>query len=427
MPLNFSRRHWLGWCATTCLSGWLAPLAMAFANAPRRQRSCILLWMDGGPSTIDMWDLKPGHANGGSFSEIATRVPGIRISEHLPRLARHTDKMTIVRSMSTREGDHTRARFLLRSGYMPQGAIQFPAFGAALAHELTTADAAIPPFVSISPPAKGGVDLGGGFLGPRFNPLVLGQDETAKIDEALTMPNIHAPMEISESRAARRVASLANMNRRFMREHLGEVVESRHSATVAAHRLMRPEIAQAFDLTRESSAVRDAYGRTLFGQGCLLARRLVERNVPFVEVSLTGWDTHSDNFKEVAGLSHTVDVAFAGLLEDLATRGLLETTLVVWMGEFGRTPKINLQAGRDHWPNAFSTVLAGGGILGGQTYGRTSADGATVEERPVSVPDFLATICRAIGVDYTRQNNSNVDRPIPIVDRGGTPLRGVTA
>ena len=240
------------------------------------------------------------------------------------------------------------------------------------------------------------------------------------------MPNITAQPGIANQRYQQRLNAVEMMNRRFMERHASAVVESRYEATIAAARAMQPEASQAFDLGRESVATRDAYGRNLFGQGCLLARRLVERNVPFVEVALGGWETHSNNFVEVAKLSQTVDNVFATLLEDLARRGLLESTLVVWMGEFGRTPHINKRTGRDHWPNSFSAVLAGGGIAGGQAYGSTTADGMAIADAPVSVPDLLATVCRALGVDHKAENLSNVDRPIPIVDRGGTPLPGVT-
>jgi uncharacterized protein (DUF1501 family) len=181
--------------------------------------------------------------------------------------------------------------------------------------------------------------------------------------------------------------------------------------------------------------VRNAYGRTRFGQGCLLARRLVERGVPFVEVTLgqlggpdaIGWDTHAENFDQVRKLSDTLDAAWSSLMKELQERGLLDTTLVVWMGEFGRTPKINSSAGRDHYPQAFSSVLAGGGIRGGQVVGRTSADGSTVEDRPVVVPDFLATVCQALGIDPMTQNDSNLGRPIRVVDPAAKPITEVLA
>jgi len=190
---------------------------------------------------------------------------------------------------------------------------------------------------------------------------------------------------------------------------------------------MRSDAAKAFELKDESEKLRDAYGRNQFGQGCLLARRLVEAGVPFVEVTLDGWDTHNQNFDAVKRLSGALDPAWATLMEDLNARGLLDTTLVVWMGEFGRTPKINGQQGRDHFPRAWSTVLGGGGIKGGQAVGKTSADGTTVEEREVPVPDFLATVCHALGIDPLKQNQSNVGRPIRIVDKVAKPIQEALA
>ena len=185
---------------------------------------------------------------------------------------------------------------------------------------------------------------------------------------------------------------------------------------------------KAFELTEEKAAVRDKYGRSRFGQGCLLARRLVERGVPFVEVTLGGWDTHDNNFAQVKNLCGALDPAWAALVRDLKDRGLLETTTIVWMGEFGRTPGINPRQGRDHYPNAWSTVIAGGGIRGGQAFGRTSADGSTVEDpRPISTRDFLATVCRALGIDHTHQNMSNAGRPIRVVEQGAMPITEVLA
>jgi uncharacterized protein (DUF1501 family) len=189
---------------------------------------------------------------------------------------------------------------------------------------------------------------------------------------------------------------------------------------------MDPRAASVFDLEQEAEGTRDTYGRTVFGQGCLLARRLVERGVPFVEVTLDGWDTHRDNFPRVADLSRNLDTAMAALLTDLKQRGLLESTLVVCQGEFGRTPTINTNTGRDHWPHAWSVVLAGGGIRGGQVIGATSPDGRDVIDRPASVPDLVATVCQAVGIDPRRQNLSNVNRPIRIADPSGTPIPGVT-
>jgi len=239
------------------------------------------------------------------------------------------------------------------------------------------------------------------------------------------VPNLEPIAGVNDTSRDARMDLLASLEKDFNTRQSGEVVDSLQAATARAVRLMKPEAAKAFRLEEEKDKLRDTYGRGLFGQGCLLARRLVERGVPFVEVTIDGWDTHADNFDRVKGLSTTVDVAFSALLTDLKERGLLESTLVVCMGEFGRTPKINGGKGRDHWPASWATVLAGGGIKGGQVVGKTSADGTSVEDRPVRVPDLLATVCKAIGVDHTKQNLSNVDRPIRVADVAAKLIEGV--
>jgi hypothetical protein len=419
-------------------SGWLESLAADAADHPQRRRACILLWMNGGPSQMDTFDLKPGHANGGTFREIPTSVPGIRISEHLPKIARNMQDMVIIRSMSTREGDHGRATFYMRTGYLPQGPVQFPTLGSLMSKELGSDESALPNFVSIAPyrqfnPAA----YGPGFLGPRFAPLMVGdtgnnfnfQPMADNYQQALRVQNLTPPADITRGQMDARIDLLQGMEQDFVNRHPGLSPSSHRTAYERAVRLMRTAASRAFNLDEESAQTRDAYGRNTFGQGCLLARRLVERGVPFIEVSLgslngnnLGWDTHVQNFTNVRALSNILDPAWGTLMEDLRDRGLLESTLIVWMGEFGRTPRINgNQQGRDHYPNAWSTVLAGGGLRGGRVVGRTSPDGSTVETRPTSVPDFLATACRAIGIDPNRQNMSNVNRPIRIVDMAGTP------
>jgi hypothetical protein len=446
---RLSRREWLTLSSAGVvgysLSGWLGRLAEATANNPQRRRSCILLWMSGGPSQMDTFDLKPGHANGGPFRAIQSNVPGVRISEHLPQLARRANHLAIIRSMSTREADHGRATYQMRTGYLPQGPVQYPAIGSVFSKELGREGAELPNFVSIAPyrffsPAA----YGPGFLGPRYAPLILGGDQQALLPipgqqsnyaDGLRVPDLEAPQGVSAGRAAARGNLLDEMERDFQATRSAPPSESHRSAYQRAVTLMRSTATRAFDLDEERPELRDRYGRNLFGQGCLLARRLVERGVPFVEVTLAtvgnlalGWDTHINNFDGVRRLSEVLDVAWSTLLDDLRTRGLLDSTLIVWMGEFGRTPRVNPQQGRDHWANAWTTVLAGGGIRGGQAFGRTSADGTTVEsERPVNVPDFLATVARALGVDATRVNMSNVGRPIRIVEAGARPIQEVLA
>jgi hypothetical protein len=443
---RLTRREWLKLTAAGVvgysLSGWLEALAADAAADPKRRRSCILLWMNGGPSQLDTFDLKPGHPNGGPFQEIETAVPGIKISEHLPKIAKLADHLAIIRSMSTKEADHGRATYTMRTGHAPGGPIQYPALGSLVAKELEPPDAELPSFVSIAPfrflsPAA----YGSGFLGPRYAPLIVGENIAnlgrapgQEPDRALKVQDLDLPAGVDGRRAEGRVRLLEEMEQEFLAERATVASLSHRTAYQRAVTMMRSEAARAFNLEEEPRALRDAYGRNLFGQGCLLARRLVERGVPFVEVTLSsapgvangiGWDTHQDNFNAVQRLSEVLDAGWSTLLTDLKDRGLLQNTLIVWMGEFGRTPRINANKGRDHWANAWSTVLAGGGIKGGQVIGKTSADGSTVEERPVSVKDFLATVCLALGIDITKQNDSNVGRPIRIVEPGAQPIQEV--
>ncbi len=446
---HLSRRDWLrlntAGVVGFSLSGWLETLAADVAGDPKRKRACILLWMSGGPSQIDTWDLKPTHENGGQFKEIATSVPGIKISEHLPKLAQHMKEMAIVRSMSTKEADHGRATFQMRTGRPPGGPIEYPSLGALVAKELERPDAELPSFVAVAPFRflnQGA--FGPGFLGPRYAPLIVGENagnlavtpETeANLQQSLKVEDLALPDGVTKARSNSRLRILDDLEQDFLRDRALVPSLSHRTAYQRAVTMMRSAAAKAFDLDEEPDALRDKYGPTLFGRGCLLARRLVERGVPFVEVTLSsapglpaglGWDTHQDNFENVKKLSGVLDQAWSTLLDDLKARGLLDTTLIVWMGEFGRTPAIaGDRKGRDHWANAWSTVLAGGGIKGGQVIGKTSADGMSVTERPVSVPDFLATVALALGMDITKQNNSNVGRPIRLVEPSAQPIKEV--
>jgi len=424
-------------------SGWIEALAADTARDPRRRKSCILLWMTGGPSQTDTFDPKPGHANGGQFKAIETAVPGIFLSEHLPKLAKQMKDIAIIRSMSTKEGDHGRATFNLRTGYQQTGPIRYPTLGSLVAKELGRDDAELPNFVSIAPVRSFNPGaFGPGFLGPQYAPLVVG--ERAVIDAqggtdarnlSFKVEDLNLPAGVDNPRADARLGLLDSLRADFLSSHPGVGPVSHQDAYLRAVRLMRSAAAKAFELEEEPAPVRDAYGRTAFGQGCLLARRLVERGVPFVEVSLSsadggmvaGWDTHQQNFETVKKLSDVLDPAWSALMNDLRTHGLLDSTLIIWMGEFGRTPKINPQAGRDHFPAAWTTVLAGGGIKGGQVIGSSGADGMEAKERPVSVPDFLATVCKGLGIDPMAQNDSGIGRPIRIVDPKAKPIQELLA
>lgn len=425
-----SRRDWLQMASASVAGCTLSTWFQALAKDPQRKRAVILLWMGGGPAQTDTFDLKPGHKNGGPTQEIATSVPGIRISEHLPQVARQMKHLALIRSMRTREGDHGRATYHLRTGYVQQGPIHYPALGALLSRELGDAGAEVPNFISIAP--SRGVNTaayGAGFLGPQFAPLVVGNggpgDGETSGAGSLRVQDLQRGEGIDQAQAEARLDLLQGLEREFVERHPDAGPRGHQAAYERAVRLMKPAAGRAFRLEEEKPALRDAYGRGRFGQGCLLARRLIEQGVSFVEVSLGSWDTHIENFPAVQRLCGVLDPAWATLLTDLEQRGLLDTTLVVWMGEFGRTPQINGQVGRDHFPAAWTTVLGGGGIQGGQVVGKTSADGTTVEERPVPVPDFMATICRAVGVDPTKQNLSNVGRPIRLADAGAKPVKEV--
>jgi hypothetical protein len=347
--------------------------------------------------------------------------------------------------MSTKEADHGRATYYMRTGHVPGGPIQYPALGALVAKELERPDAELPGFVSIAPsrflsPAA----YGPGFLGPQYAPLMVGENANFiavqpnnrdAYEGALKVKDMDLPQGVGDKRATARVRLLDEMEQDFLAERAGPASLSHRTAYQRAVHMMRSTAAKAFDLSDEPAKLRDAYGRNLFGQGCLLARRLVERAVPFVEVTLSGvagapgigWDTHQNNFDGVKALSGTLDPAWATLMEDLQDKGLLDSTLIVWMGEFGRTPRINGNKGRDHWANSWSTVLAGGGIKGGQVVGKTSDDGMKVIERPVAVPDLLATVGLALGLDIRKQNMSNVGRPIRLVEPTAQPIKEVVA
>ena len=414
---------------TVSLSGWMGRLAAAEAAkaSPKRTKSVILIWLNGGPSTIDLWDVKAGHDNGGPTTEIRTTAPDLRISHLLPKLAQHGQELAVLRGMSTKEGDHGRATYQMRTGQLPFGALQYPSLGALVSKELGDPTAETPNFVSIAPQRFFNLDgYGPGFLGPKYAPLVIGENRSyndraasdfTAIDAGLKVDNLARADGVTTEQAAARQEMLRKMQSEFAAARPGAVSAGHLSAYDRSTRLMQSDAAKTFDLSTENVKEREKYGKTFFGQGCLLARRLVEKGVPFVEVSQGFWDTHGNNFEAIKPLAGTLDQGFAALLADLKQRGLLATTLIVCLGEFGRTPKINAQNGRDHYPNAWSAVLAGGGTKGGQAVGKTSADGSTVEERPVSPIDLLATVCKVIGVDSDKQNLSNIGRPIRIVDR----------
>lgn len=431
-PHEFQRRDFLRFSLASAwgvsCSGWLPRLALSAAEQPAA-KACILLWMSGGPAQTDTFDLKPGHANGGPVKPISTSVPEIQISENLPGIAREMQQMAIIRSLTSSEGDHQRGTQLMLTGYRPRGeGVEYPVLGSLLAKELATTEQDLPRFVSISPFRF--AQLGPGFLGPNYAPLtVSGQSNDPSARANLTIENLHPPTGVTANAMEQRFHLLQAMQNDFRKQHTTEATEAHAANYERAMRMVRTEARSAFRLDQEPDALRDAYGRNRFGQGCLLARRLIERGVSFVEVTLAGtgnnqlgWDTHQNNASQVKELCTVLDPAWSALMKDLRERGMLESTLIVWMGEFGRTPVINQNAGRDHFPLAWSTVLCGGGIRGGQVVGKTAHDGMSIVDRPVTVPELYATICAAVGVDPARENFTPGGRPIGIVDAHAQPV-----
>jgi hypothetical protein len=395
----------------SALVGWLGGLAAYAADQPRA-KSCILLWMSGGPSHLDTFDLKPDAPDKvrGEFRPIDTSVPGIQISEHFPKFARLMQHAALLRSMSTVESDHQLASYHVHTGYQKRaGGVAFPSLGAIVSRELGKHDFPVPNFVCIGAGPRHSTRSG--FLGPGHQPLdVVNPDRGTDFLEPLT----------SDANFARQYDLVRRFNSAFYEAYPSQAAEAHASALERAVRLMTAEQKRAFDLSQESATARDRYGRGSFGQGCLMARRLVENGVRFVEVMMgdgVGWDTHRDNFPRTQALSLETDTGMAALIEDLQERGLLDSTLVIWMGEFGRSPQITSGGGRNHWARAWSSVLAGGGIRGGQVIGHTDRDAAEVVDRPIGVTDFLATVCTILGIDYTHQSRvPGIERPIAIVD-----------
>jgi uncharacterized protein (DUF1501 family) len=379
----------------------LASRARAAAAQGVKHKSCILLWMAGGPAQSHTLDLK----RDGPYKPIATSVPGIRISEHLPQVARQMEHLALLRSMHTGDGNHRTATYLMHTGFRKGsgGGLTHPSLGAMVAADLGRPDFELPNFVAV------GGTQGPGYLGPKYAPVVVG-------DFTRGLPDLRPFTDLDDLDG--RVSLVEELDRSFLADYQAPAITAHQTSYQRALALMHSNKTRAFDLNHESESVRTAYGTNRFGQSCLLARRLVEAGVPFVEVTLPGWDTHADADRRVKSLSEQLDPAMATLIADLKQRGLLDTTLVVWMGEFGRSPA----NGKNHYARAWTAVLAGAGLKTGQVIGDTGASGAEAEKRPVSSPDFMATICKTIGIDYTKDYLARGGRPMHKVDKGAQPV-----
>jgi hypothetical protein len=367
--------------------------------------SCILLWMGGGPSQMDTWDPKPGTANGGDTKAIDTAVAGIKIANGWDKLAGVMKDVAIIRSMTNKEGNHQRATYQLHTGYAPTGTVKHPNIGCVVANELGDPKFDLPHIVSI-----GSGTIGAGLLGVSLEPFVV-QDPTK--------PPANVIPTVNGQRFLHRLDLLHRLEHSGFEMTGGADRVKDHTALYrqTAGMVLSPRM-KAFDLSDENPKIRAAYGETAFGNGCLLARRLVQAGVTFVEVRSNGWDTHQQSAEKVGKNAGSVDPGFASLVADLKAKGMLEKTLVIWMGEFGRTPKINPNAGRDHFPRVFNVALAGGGVKGGQVIGASSAEGTEVKDHPVAVNDLLTSICHTLKIDPAKENMSSVGRPITIVDGG---------
>jgi uncharacterized protein (DUF1501 family) len=386
----------------------------ALADAPdavRLAKHCIVLFMNGGPAQTDTFDPKPDSKNAGPLRAIRTSAPDILLSQHLPQLAEQAHHLTLIRSMVTGEGNHSRARYLMHTGYAPTGSVKHPTFGSILAAETGDANFDLPNAVAVNSPI-----FDAAFLGAENDPFLIA-DPTRGVE------NLAYAADMYPGRFRARMDMVGFLNDEFARR-TSDAARERAAVYEKADRLIHSPLAKAFDLAQEPDSVRAAYGMSNFGQGCILARRLIEAGVRFVEVSLDGWDTHQNNFEAVQGLLSRVDPAMASLIRELDEHDLLQDTLVLWMGEFGRTPRINENDGRDHWPNGWTAAMAGGRLPGGRVIGATDDDGERVVERPVPVQDFFYSLCRAFGVDPTKVNYSRIGRPIKVVDGGG-PIEGL--
>jgi len=415
-PLDMTRRHFMSHLAGAAA---LAAPATAFTNSilanasdmKKRHKSAILLWMGGGPSTMDIWDLKPGAATGGPFKQISTSADGIAICEHMPLMAKQMHHMSIVRSMSTREADHMRGRYYMHTGYVPNPNVEHPSYGAVIAHELAeqVPELEIPPFVSV-----GSGSVGPGFLGMSWAPFVVDSNGNVR----------NLDMGIDAARMSQRLEMLATIERKFIGEKRGGVADDHSKVLEKTVRLMTSKQMQAFKVMQEPKEVQEKYGLgerggSGFARGCLMARRLVEAGVPFVEVDLGGWDNHEGIFPTLADRKlPELDRAMSGLVSDLADRGLLDDTAIIWMGEFSRTPNINGNGGRDHWARSWSLVVGGGGFKRGVVVGETSADGKEVVTEPYTSQDVMASVLKSLGVSLETTFTAKNGRPMKIANSG---------
>lgn len=380
----------------------------------RGDKRVILLWLAGGASQLETWDPKPGRLTGGPFAEIPTSIPGIAISELLPKMSSRLDETAIIRSLNTKIADHGTAYGLMDTGRIAEPSIEFPHLGAMIARELGRRDSKVPDYVTMYTSTEGRRQGSAGFLESRYNPMFL--------TDQMIPADIQRLESISDADHRDREALRQQLAKSFTQTHRDPMLNSHNAAYERVRGLMSSD--HLFDVEREPRRVRDLYGPTQFGRQCLIARRLVEAGVPFVKVARAWWDSHGQNFETHRELCADLDHCMSALLDDLKVRGLLDHTLVITLGEFGRTPKINGSLGRDHFASAWSCTLSGCGIRGGTVFGKTDADGQTVVDGEMNAGDLFATIFAALGIDHTKEYMVG-SRPVPIADFDSHPCEAV--
>jgi hypothetical protein len=377
------------------------------AEAKRNGKRCIMLYMEGGASQIDTFDMKLGRPTAGPFRSIKTNVNGIDVCEYLPKIAKHADKLAIIRSMKTKSVDHGIGGYHMHTCYPSSEKFPHAEIGAMIAKYCENPESDLPSFIKMGVLA---CSAGSGYLGPQYEPFSVATDGTLP-----SFANPSVPQDVQD----RRGELLRFIEEQHAKEHLARPFASHREAELRTIRLMRAR--KTFDVADEWTKARDRYGNTQFGRGCFTAVKLVEAGVPFIEIGQDGWDSHNDNFPTHKANMSVLDPAWASMLQDLQDRGLLQDTLVVWTSEFGRTPAINGQGGRDHFGRAWTVVLAGGGIKGGQTYGASNQDGFEVEDKPVDEGAYFATIYKTMGVDHRALHYLGA-RPIWATPEGSKPI-----
>ena len=400
--------------------GWLTPVGHLLAARAEQgggrgpAHSIILIWLAGGASQLETFDPHPGTNSAGGSKAIPTAVKEVKLDQGFERLADLMADVSLVRSMVSKEGDHERGTFLMKTGYRPDPTVEYPSIGAICCHELGAGSTEIPRHISILPNQWPGR---GGFFGSEYDAFKVG-------DPLEKMPDVASP--VPSARDLRRVGDLDVVDRAFARGRRHRVESTLHRDTIQRARLMMSsEQLKAFDIAQEPAQLRKDYGENPFGRACLAARRLTEVGVRCVEVTLDGWDAHVNNHEIHRNRLKVLDPALTALIRDLKQRGTFGKTLILCAGEFGRTPKVNVAGGRDHWPNGYSLAIAGGGIAGGRVIGATDPQGTKGPDHPVEIADVHATVLAAVGLDPAKENVSPVGRPIKL--SAGRPVEALLA